>query len=601
LLKFIAGNFGRKITFSYLVIFVTAFVAVAFYASRTLQNERLSEVSRSLTTQALLIGRTLPPGLIQSKNRSEIHKMVKSLGEATEARITVIAPEGLVLGDSKRSWKELLEMDNHAGRPEIRAALEGKTGSSIRYSNTLKTEMLYVAIPIHERDGEVLGVLRVAFMLTAVDQVLLSIRRPIFVGASIGILFSVVLGFWLGRSIAKRVRAMKKAAVRYATGDLTRKIPAQPDDELGALGETMNQMAKTLADRIGEIKEERNRFSSVLDNMAEGVIAVDCEKRILMINPSAEAMFDIRKESVFGKGMIETVRSKALDDMLAQAIQKQCLITGELELPRPVARVLRVNAVGISKCRDTICGILVVSDISELRRLERSRQEFVANVSHELKTPLTSVRGFIEILQGDAGTDEARRGVFLKMMEKDSDRLTRLIDDLLELSKIESGELSLKLTPVNLEQELSEAMSLFGARAAERKIALEHHMPQRRPLYVLADRDRLRQILINLIDNAVKFNRDGGRVAAGVKETENDQVRVSIEDTGQGIPAESIPRIFERFYRVDKARSRELGGTGLGLSIVKHLVEAHGGTVSCKSVPQSGSTFSFTLRKANPS
>ena len=355
-----------------------------------------------------------------------------------------------------------------------------------------------------------------------------------------------------------------------------------------------NKTVSALQKRLVELEAEKGKLSAILDHMAEGVIAVNSGKQILAINPSAEAFFSLKNKSVSGKALIEVVRNQRIDDMMDQAIHNRTVAASEIELHHPKKMILRAGAVGVSGEGDAIAGILVLYDVTEMRRLENLRRDFVANVSHELKTPLTSIKGFIETLLGGALEDSKQSERFLKMMEEDASRLTRLIDDLLELSKIESKETNLKLESIVLKSEVDKVLAAFQPRLIEKRITVENGVSENHMPHVLADRDQLKQVLVNLIDNAVKFNREDGRIVITAKPLEN-QIQVSIEDTGSGIPKESISRIFERFFRVDQARSRKDGGTGLGLAIVKHIIEAHGGTVSCESKLDRGSQFSFTL------
>ncbi len=408
------------------------------------------------------------------------------------------------------------------------------------------------------------------------------------------------LGVFLSRkSKSKRIAELVEAADRYTKGDLTQKISVGFGDEFKALGDAMNRMASAIKVRISELESEKAKLSAILENMAEGVIAVDRSKKVLLINHTTEAIFGVQKVSALGKSILEVMRNPKIDQMMERAIQEQAIITEEIELHHQEKKILKANAAGVGKSGGLVAGILVLYDVTEIRKLENLRREFVANVSHELKTPLTSIKGFIETLSGGALQDPERSKTFLKMMEEDTDRLTRLIGDLLELSKIESKEVVPKLAPLVLKGEVDNVITVFHPHFKTKKITVENQIPENQIPKVLADRDQLRQVLINLLDNAVKFNQEGGKVVFKAS-AENRKVRVSIEDTGIGIPQESVSRIFERFFRVDQARSRELGGTGLGLAIVKHIVEAHGGSVSCKSQLGKGSEFSFTIPAFRP-
>lgn len=587
---FFKKSFSKNLILAYAALFTVVFVSAAFYASRAVEKEALLKLRESLTLQARLLSHILTPELVLQGDRREIQKIASGLGKETGARVTVIAPDGLVLGDSERSWEGMLAMDNHAGRPEVIAAIHDTVGTSSRFSHTVKADMLYVALLLTQGKNKA-GVLRVAWPLTDVRRVLDSAAQPVLLSSAGGIFCVVLLSFVLGRSLTRDVKRLTEAAAQYRQGDLVKDISIQSDNELKLLADAMNQMASSLKLQIAKLEAEKTKFSAVLENMKEGVIAVDCENRIQIINQGAQKMFGISDE-VSGKPFIEVIRNKSLDDMLTAAIKEQTTAFQEISLSQPLEKTLKVSAAGISKCEGNVCGLLVFFDMTEIKRLENMRKEFVANVSHELKTPLTSIQGFIETLRSGALEDTQKSGEFLAMMQEDSERLTRLINDLLELSRIESQEIPLQVQELDLKTQADKAAAVLGAQAAARRVTIENNIPA--GCRVWADPDRLRQIFLNLIENAVKFNKPEGCVILSAV-PEFSCVRVSVEDTGTGIPEKAIARVFERFFRVDKARSRDLGGTGLGLSIVKHLVEAHGGTVSCRSAYGQGSVFSFTL------
>lgn len=341
-------------------------------------------------------------------------------------------------------------------------------------------------------------------------------------------------------------------------------------------------------------ENERKKLTTILDSMSEGMIAVDAHSQILLINPSALSIFSVSKPDATGKRLLEIVKNEALDSMMSQAIREKSVVSKDIEIFRDQKKFLQASAVGIANSEsNTVCGILVLYDLTEIRKLENVRREFVANVSHELRTPMTSILGFIETLLSEPKIEKDREQHFLKLMEEDAKRLGRLIDDLLELSKIESRSAPLNLEPVNLAEEIKTVIATLEPAWMPKRLTIHKKMAPNLSM-LRADRDQIKQVLLNLLDNAIKFNHAGGEIFVELKYSNSEQT-VSIRDTGNGIPPESIPRIFERFYRVDKARSRELGGTGLGLAIVKHIIEAHGGRVSCASQPGQGTTFSFSL------
>jgi two-component system phosphate regulon sensor histidine kinase PhoR len=587
------NRFGRKITFAYIGIFVLIFLASAFYLSYALQQQTFARLKESLALRSQLLTSVFTPELVEGENIPEIQNLAVELAPKAKARITVVAPDGKVLADSDRSYDQVLAMEKHGLRPEIRAALQGKVGSSIRWSETLKKKMFYWAAPIVQQ-GQVVGALRISLPFTEARSYVTAVRLPILAASVIGIGLVILLSWLLGRSIAQKMKALVDAARRYARGDLSQKMVINTADELQTVASSIRRVSSALQQRVHDLETEKAKFSAILENMAEGVIAVDRNNEILLCNTSAKKIFGVSGDSFQGKSLLEVTRHERMDQIVRSAVEGEAVLIEEIEWSHPEEKILKIHAIGIGKGAGGVCGLLVLHDVTELRKLERVRREFVANVSHELRTPLTSIQGFIETLLGGGTRDPGQSEKFLRMMQEDTHRLNRLIHELLELSRIESKKIVLHVEPLNLKQEIEKAVSGFLVVLKEKQISIEDRLDPKASYQVKADRDRLQQILINLIDNAVKFNRPGGRIVLEVERV-NREVRVSITDTGIGIAEENIPRVFERFFRVDKARSREFGGTGLGLAIVKHLVEAHGGRVSCESQLGEGSRFSFTL------
>lgn len=340
--------------------------------------------------------------------------------------------------------------------------------------------------------------------------------------------------------------------------------------------------------------ENFSEITSILEGMWEGIIVFNSKNQILFFNSSASQIFGFSNKNVKGKNLIEVVRNSKINKLMERALSEMGRFTAEIDLLHPSAKALKIHAFGITDSNGSMNGVLVAHDLTEIRKLENVRQEFVANVSHELKTPLTSIKGFIETLVNGAIDDKARSISFLQMMNEDAGRLERLINDLLDLSKIESKEIVLKLEPIALKNEIDHILSGFQSQLERKKIQTENRVPE--SIEVMTDKDQLRQVFLNLIENAVKFNRSGGQIVIASEILPNKtHVKIQVSDTGMGISREDCERVFERFYRVDKMRSRELGGTGLGLSIAKHIIESHGGTISCSSEIDRGSTFSFTI------
>src|SRR3989338_4105139 len=553
-MQFIRKSFSRKLALTYGLLFLLVFIGTYFYSSKVIENRVTGQLEESLTVQAKLLRHILTPLLIETNDQSKLGELVRELGKEESVRLTVIDPGGVVLADSEIESEKLGEVENHKMRPEIQEAFTGNIGKSVRYSMTLNTKMLYMAFPTTNDQETVIAVLRLALPLNTVHEMLRDAGHPLLAGSGAGILFVLILSFFLNHSVSKKVTKLTEAAKYYSEGDFTRRVHVSSGDELEILAKAMNQMAFTIKERISEIESERAKFSAILANMAEGVIAIDCSGKILIVNPSAERIFNIQSQDARGRGLIEVIRNKKIDEIIMKAIKVQSLVSTEIEIPQSENKFLKVSALGLSKEEGSVAGILVISDISEIRKLENMRREFVANVSHELRTPLTSIKGFVETLLGCALNDRPQSEAFLKIMEEDANRLTRLIDNLLELSKIESKEIPLRLEQINLGELINQILIHFKKRLSEKQLTAENRLDKNAARSVLADRDKLKQVLLNLTDNAVKFNRDGGKIIFSASPTPGGQIKISVEDTGTGIPDKIIARVFERFFRADKAR-----------------------------------------------
>ncbi len=623
LLNLVRRRIAAKLTLTYLFLIFVIVGVMGISVARILEQRSVLNLKASLVAQGRLVKDTIVPYLIPGgTSQALVQELAHELGGRMGLRVTIIARDGVVLGDSEQTLEGVRQMENHRERPEVRAALAGEIGSALRWSTTLQADMLYVTIPLL-REEEVVGVLRVAVPLTEVKEAKVSVRRAVLFGALIasGVAFAVSLV--IARRVTRPVVEMERIAYRYASGDFGERVPAGSQDEIGELGRALNIMAERLEEKIGDLERERTKTAAILESMEEGVIAVDPQGRILLMNRSARAFFRLRHGLIEGRPFLEVIRNKELFDLIQEcrACRKGELCRKELTLVTPVERTLQAHAVPFHLRGEAVGVLLVLHDITELRRLERVRTEFVANVSHELRTPLTSIAGYLETLLGGALEEPANARRFLEIVFKHTERLSRLLDDLLELSNIELGKMKLKLQPTGLHEVMEGVLAIYRPQAEAKGLTLASQVPTGLPP-VLADRDRLSQILINLVDNAVKFTPEGGRItvsarAQGLKVRDrgvgtipqplapslqppapDEFVEISVMDTGIGIPSWDLPRITERFYRVEKARSRELGGTGLGLAIVKHLVQAHGGALQIESELGKGTTVRFTLPKA---
>jgi len=390
----------------------------------------------------------------------------------------------------------------------------------------------------------------------------------------------------------RRWQRILDALEKIKNGELNQRLHLLSGGDIGALAEAINQMAEVLEARLRALEKETRQFRSILNSMAEGVVVVDRDTRIISLNPAAEKIFQAAQREVQEKLFLETFRNNDIAEVINVVLEKGELVSREMELVWPLKKVFMINASPILE-NDNVAGcLLVIHDISEIRRLEKVRADFIANASHELKTPLTSIKGFVETLRGGALEDKEVSRDFLRIIAEHSERLDKLINDLLHLTRLESKEAALEKKGLDLSRLVGGAIADFQGQLRKKNITVKNDLPQ--PCPAFAEQDKMEQVFANLLDNAIKYNKDGGWVKIYSQDI-REGIRVTVEDSGYGIPARDIPRIFERFYRVDKARSRELGGTGLGLAIVKHIIELHGGCVGVESTEGLGSKFWFTL------
>jgi two-component system phosphate regulon sensor histidine kinase PhoR len=619
-MSLIEGRFERKLVATYLLLVVAIVSVAGLYILSSLKRASIDHLKASLQAQARLMSNEVNPVLI-AKDFTTLQSVARRLADQVGARVTVIEPGGRVLADSEQTLEHLARMDNHLGRPEVRGALAEGVGSALRRSDTLGVEMLYLAIPLRQ-DRVITGVLRVAMPLSDVSRSIATIRQTLVIGAALALTAAAALGFLFARHVTRPIVQMTTVARRMAKGDFSRRISAVSGDEIGQLGHALNLMAQRLEDRLAEFEEERAKGAAILDSMVEGVLAVDGDNRVLFINASACRLFNASSVGAAGRPFLEVIRNKEILDLLDRTLREGTFAQQELEIYTPVHRIIQVHAAPLKGRWQTSGAILVLHDVTELRRLEMVRTEFVANVSHELRTPLTSIKGYLETLLEGGLEDREHARPFLEVIHKHAERLGRLLDDLLDLSNLELKKITLHRRPTGLAEVVESVLAIFAPQAAKQEIELRAEVPNDLPP-ALADRDRVAQVLINLLDNSLKFTSKGGTVIVGAQRVPSSEfgvpsskagtwnlepgtasgselVEISVSDTGIGIPSQDLPRITERFYRVDKTRSRELGGTGLGLAIVKHLVEAHGGNLVIESQLNRGTTVRITLPIAPP-
>jgi two-component system phosphate regulon sensor histidine kinase PhoR len=520
-------------------------------------------------------------------------QLADSLGRALGMRVTLIDASGVVRGDSDVAHDALATVENHAGRPEFGAALADRVGRHVRSSRTVGRDLIYVAVPL-PRPGE-LAALRLAEPLALVDDLMAALLRQSLLAAAIALLISVPLAWRVAGSQARRAGALAEVASRIGAGEPAPRARELPADELGRLGAALNTMAGELSRRLGALERERDERERILAHMSDGVALIDADSHLVHANQSLAGILGATLPPATGTPFQEFARSPELVDLVRAARLGPQPVELDLRLWTPRHRRVRVTATRLRGEEDGSV-ILVLHDITEVERLNQVRQDFVANVSHELKTPLTSVRGYAEtLLEGGLDDAEHREG-FVRIIRDQSARLQSLVDDLLSLADLERPDMRLRREPFDLRDSVERQIATLRARAGQAGLTIE--LEPGGPAPVLADRLRIDQVIANLLDNAIKYTEKGGvRVRLG---REGARVTCAVEDTGSGIPPEDVPRIFERFYRVDKARSREKGGTGLGLAIVRHILALHGGRVSVESALGHGSTFRFELPPAPP-
>lgn len=582
-----------KLMASYLLLVLLMGGALYVYLNHTLSDYLVNGIRDNLFNEARLARLTAA----RSSNGldKDATALATTIGKEIKARVTMIATDGRVIGDSEVKAADLAGLENHLQRPEIQQALATGSGSAIRYSSTLRTSMLYVALPI-QAEGRTTAVLRLALPLATLDKTRESIHTMLGAALAVAIMLSLLFSYILSRVTSHSLRAMTASAARIGRGEFGRRIPVRTSDELGELAKVMNDMSERIKGQLERLAAEKTRLDTILRGMGEGLMVTDAEGVVTLVNPAFRTLFAIGEE-VEGKQLIAITRHPDLHEAYRKVLATGCERIEELTIQLGEDKTLLTHWVPLQDEGALLGVVAVFHDISDLKRLEKIRRDFVANVSHELRTPVTVIKGYAEtLLERELSADPERSARFLAIIYNHAERLAALIGDLLTLSELESGDLALEMTPVNLESTLNSAIALLGHAAEEKGITITcgDLIGATR---VLADRGRLEQVLINLLDNAIKYTPERGAITVNCSR-EGDMARISVSDTGLGIPSQDIPRIFERFYRVDSARSRDQGGTGLGLSIVKHIVQLHGGTVAVTSAPGQGSVFSFTLQAA---
>ncbi len=585
-----------QILFStYLIITLASLLAVSWYALSFTRQFYLELTRLDLESSGRLLERQVVR-LLTPLDEAAVDRLSKDAGARTAVRVTVVLPDGRVVGDSD---ERPAQMENHRNREEIRAALQGRVGMGVRRSDTIQREMMYVAIPLLVGQ-EVAGVLRTAIPFTAIDERIGTIRTRIAIGALLVALLASAVSWLVSKRITTQIDHLRNGARRFAAGELSHRLPMATSLEFSELAESMNQMARQLQQRIDEIDSQRDNTEAVLASMREGVIATDMDQRIISMNQAAAGIFGVRATPVQGRNILEVLRNHDFLELINRSLSTGDNLEADIVHHNQGERTLNVHCTPLlDSSKKRIGGLVVISDVTQLRRLENMRRDFAASVSHEIKTPLTAIKGFVETLRtGDLDNrEEITR--FLGIIDNHANRLAAILDDLMQLSRIERDDeiQQIGLECVRIADVLKTAIGLCSQSSREKRIDVR--LTGDADLSGCFDATLLEQAAVNLLDNAIKYSPEKSVVTIDAAAV-GDEIQIRFTDEGMGIAKKHLPRLFERFYRVDKARSRKLGGTGLGLAIVKHIAQAHGGDVTVQSELERGSTFTLHLPIKRP-
>ncbi len=586
-----------RIALPYLILILLATAGLTIYLSKVVRDAHRANMEATLTAEAQLIGDTLASSSAWKAPDGDLDGAAQHYADLLDARITLIRADGLVLGESHADRKQ---MDNHRNRPEIQSARDDGHGTRIRVSRTMNSEMMYVAIPV-ETAGRLLGFARVALPVEQIEARVARLRRTVLLAALFAVLMAALLAPFIAERIAQPIRQLTKVVQRMAEGDLGTRLTPTTQDEVGTLTKAFNQMAQRLQTTINSLADEQRRLSAVLDNMADGVLITDGRGDVRLINPAAARILGVDEAYALNRSFAQVARDHRVID-LWQACRKQ-----HKEQVAPV-EVDRQNAflhIIVTPLQNGIAQacLVIIQDLTQIRRLETVRRDFISNISHELRTPMASLKALVDTLRDGALEDPPAARRFLDRMDVEVDALTQMVRELLELSRIESGQAPFHPEPTPVAEVVIPPIERLRPQAKRAQLQLsvdlQPHLPE-----ALTDVQQVQQVITNLVHNAIKFTPPQGRITVQASFIDQEDVvrarrqplaslspciLIAVRDTGVGIPADDLPRIFERFYKADQARSG--GGTGLGLAIAKHIVQGHNGHIWAESAEGEGSTF----------
>ena len=576
---------------SYLLITLISVAAIGWYASSSMQQFYYTQVAKDLKASANIIEDQILASY-KTGDLAGLNELCKKLSSAGQRRITIIEPTGKVLADSQ---EDPHQMDDHSDRPEIVDATKDGIGSEIRFSHTLGLDMMYVAISLKSQDG-IIAILRIAKPVSDINRQLRSVHSKILIGASFVAAVAALLSLVVSRRISKPLEELRQGAELFSAGDLSHKLPFANCQEIDSVARAMNQMAGEIDERIRTISRQRNEHKAVLSSMTEAVLAIDSQQKLITLNSSAAKMIGIDIAAAKGQSLQEVIRNAPLQRFITKALANNKPVEENIILQKDsTERFLKAKSNALNDEHKQKIGILVIlNDITQLKRLEQVHQDFVANVSHELKTPITSIKGFVETLLEGAINKPAEAKRFLDIIARQTDRMNAIVDDLLALSKIEqqSQKTQIKRDNGSVRDMLEASVEICRNKALAKQIEIDLSCTD--DLVANINMPLVEQAVVNLLDNAIKYSTPENKIIIAAEYIDK-QLDITVTDFGYGIDKKFLDSIFERFYVVDKARSRTLGGTGLGLSIVKHIAGAHNGTVTAESSLGAGSKFTIKL------
>ena len=565
-----------KTFFGYLLITLALSCLILVFSFKTVKHYYIN----SLTGELQDLCQVLKPQItsyLNTNNSKGLDSFVKSIDLQIHKRITVITPDGTVLADSQKDPKT---MENHKNRPEIAAALAGKTGTSIRYSSTIFEDMLYAAVPV-EQNGKTAVILRVSLFLKNVNSLLHSIKMHIMYITLLIILAALIAAYLFSRNMLIPITHLNNAAKKVADGDFNIQVMFKRNDEFKALADTFNNMTTRINGLFGEVSEQKNELNTIINSIVECLFVIESSGRIKLFNESFKKL--VQNENIDGRFYWEVLRMPGFKEILENAMKNGTNAVSQLEIG---GKIFSLSIAALLSKKEFV---VVLHDITQIKNLENKKKEFISNVSHELRTPLTAIKGFTETLESETSKEGKH---YLEVMQKHTDRLINIVKDLLSLSELEENGFELDKTSVNIKDMIKDVAKIFEVKLKEKNIRFLIEVKESmKPLNV--DQFKLEQVFINLIDNAIKYT-EKGEIIVSLEQTGRDTL-ITVSDTGTGIPKESLPYIFERFYVADKSRSKKLGGTGLGLAIVKHIVLLHNGTITAESEVDKGTKFIVSL------